>query len=211
MKVKVCGMRDPENILEILKEGPDFIGFIFYDESKRFVNDQTLDYLRATKIETKKVGVFVNHDVQDLESIVNNYDLDFVQLHGNESPEYLRSIQGFDASIIKAFNVDESFDWNTLNAYDDLVEFFLFDTACSTYGGSGKKFNWDLIENYKLNTPFFLSGGISIEDVGQLKSLTAFKPHALDINSRFEIEPGIKDTTLVSEFLNKIRNAELSS
>ena len=204
-------MREPRNIKEILSSNPDFIGFIFYKDSKRLVNAETLDYLENQKISAKKVGVFVNHNIVEVISLVYKYNLDLVQLHGTEPIAYVQELCHSDISIIKAFSIDKEFNWDSLSPYLDKVDYFLFDTACSTYGGSGIKFDWGILEEYKHDKPFFLSGGISIKDTDELKALNIPTLHAVDINSQFETEPGLKNHELVSSFLNNIRDDKLPS
>ncbi len=211
MKVKVCGMKEPDNIKEILTISPDYIGFIFYEKSKRFVNEKTLSFIKKTKIDCKKVGVFVNEKMDVLKSIVEKYSLDFVQLHGTESPQYVSEINQSDISVIKAFNIDELFQWDSLYAYANDTKYFLFDTASSTHGGSGKKFDWSLLKNYNYKKPYILSGGISIDDTEKLKAINSHYLHAVDINSRFEENPGLKNTELVSKFLKELRDEKLPS
>lgn len=205
MKVKVCGMREPDNIQDILSGGPDYIGFIFYDKSKRYVSEQTLSYLQEAETTAKKVGVFVNEDLATLIKLAKKYNLDFVQLHGNESPDYVGQVAQADISIIKAFNIHEEFDWSNLEKYLPDVAYFLFDTASAQHGGSGKKFDWTLLEKYTLDKPFFLSGGISLADAHSCTTLNHPSLETLDINSRFETKPGYKDKEQVLQFLKTVR------
>ena len=197
-------MQRPDNISHIESAKPDYFGFIFYPKSKRVVNDQTLSYLRKKKRETKRVGVFVNHDIEDIKSAIIDYGLDAVQLHGDESPSITLAIKTIGITVIKAFQINAQFDWVRLEEYYDSADYFLFDTATSSYGGSGKKFNWTLLEEYALDKPFFLSGGISPDDSQVISELNLPHLYAIDLNSQFEIEPGLKDYNTISQFINKV-------
>ncbi len=205
MKIKVCGMKHSDNIKEIQNCLPDFIGFIFYEKSPRYINSSIKSFIVSSNKKTKRVGVFVNSAIEKVLDIVSKYELDFVQLHGNESVEYVKQLST-KIKVIKAFRVYESFNWDTVGDYTPYVNYFLFDTATKNYGGGGKKFNWDLLKKYKSNTPFFLSGGITINDVSIIKELNVPQLYAIDINSKFETEPGVKEAKLVKEMIKKIRN-----
>ncbi len=210
MKIKVCGMRDPENLQGLLALKPDFVGFIFYNKSKRFV-----DFFPQVTIpkEIKKVGVFVNETIEEVLKIVEKYQLDAVQLHGEETPEYCKELKIWHLErcqkaeplqIFKAFSVDDNFDFSETNAYQEVCEYLLFDTKGKDYGGNGIKFNWEVLQKYQGKTPFLLSGGISKNDVFAIKN---FKHHAfagIDINSGFEIEPALKNINEIKEFKNNL-------
>jgi phosphoribosylanthranilate isomerase len=212
LKLKVCGMRDSANIQELAELGPDYMGFIFYDKSKRFIgeilNSETLKNLPKR---IKKVGVFVDHDISQLEEIVLKYELDAVQLHGIESPQYCEQLKGFNIDIIKAFSIDENFDFSILNSYVGKVDFFLFDTKGQQHGGNGITFDWELLNNYILNIPYFLAGGIDLDQIEEIKKLTNQNLYSLDINSKFEIEPALKNISKIKQFkaqidiLNKVQ------
>lgn len=187
MKWKICGMREPLNINEVLTLQPDYMGFIFYPKSKRFVETNPLygvDFGR-----TQKVGVFVNETKQRIMQLVTDFELDLVQLHGNETPEFAEEIYAEGIPYIKAFGVDERFNFDLLKGYSN-AKFFVLDTASSNYGGSGKQFDWHLLEHYPSEIPFFLSGGIGLDDVQHLPSHPQLV--GIDINSRFEIAPAQK-------------------
>ena len=198
-------MREPDNIQDILSGGPDYIGFIFYDKSKRYVSEQTLSYLQEAETTAKKVGVFVNENLESLIKLARKYKLDYVQLHGSESTDYVHQVAQANISIIKAFNINEDFDWSSLDNYMKDVDYFLFDTASAQHGGSGKKFDWTLLEKYTLDKPFFLSGGISLADAHSCTTLNHPSLETLDINSRFETKPGYKDKEQVLQFLKTVR------
>lgn len=205
MKVKVCGMRVPENIQEIAAMQPDYFGFIFFQGSKRYaaehINEQAISALPKS---IKKVGVFVNEEGEKIKRLASIYNFDLVQLHGNETPSLCKELRSAGLKVIKAFSVDESFDFSTLLPYEDNCDFFLFDTKGKNYGGNGVTFNWELLQNYTLNTPYFLSGGLSPENIHGLKNIP-HKPFAIDVNSGFELEPGLKDVQAVKELL-QLRN-----
>lgn len=210
MKWKVCGLKDPDNIALVL-EGvqPDYIGLIFYPHSPRFVGNLSPKCLPNFPEQTKKVGVFVNQSVEEIYRLAQEYGLDLLQLHGKESPKFCDTIRNkVRLPIIKAFSVGSEFDFSWLQEYE--VDFFLFDAAGKNYGGNGISFDWQVLQYYYLSQPFFLSGGIGLEQVPLLSSLHFPSLHAIDVNSRFEISPGFKDPLLLKKFsheLEKIRTA----
>lgn len=209
MKIKVCGMRDPENLSGLIALKPDFVGFIFYNKSKR--NVEEFPQIKFPK-NVKKVGVFVNENVQEVLKKVKAFELDCVQLHGNETPEYISQIRTtelfskpYKIEIIKAFSVDENFDFKKIKAFENICDFFLFDTKGENYGGNGIKFNWEILQKYKGNTPFLLSGGISKQDAEEIKSIHHKSFEGVDVNSGFEIEPGMKNINDIKEFKYKLK------
>ncbi|MFT3992676.1 MAG: phosphoribosylanthranilate isomerase [Dysgonomonas sp.] len=205
MRVKVCGMREPQNIKELGNLPIDFMGMIFYSKSPRFVADLSLNDLNSSiSGAVERVGVFVNADMNYIMEKVNTYNLDVVQLHGNESPEFCRELNE-TLPIIKAFSVYDAIDFEQTKAYEGLWGYFLFDTKTPQHGGSGQKFDWKLLDNYKGNTPFYLSGGISIDDVDSIKNIRHPQFVGVDLNSRFEIEPGLKDIKLLEKFIKELR------
>jgi phosphoribosylanthranilate isomerase len=201
MQIKVCGMRDKENISGLMTLKPDYIGFIFYDKSKRFVADFPQIEIPSS---VKKVGVFVNETFDEIIEIVKKYKLDFVQLHGDETPDYCEKLALQNIKIIKAFSVDENFDFSAIKPFKKHVSLFLFDTKGKNYGGNGIKFNWDLLQNYKGKTPFLLSGGITKNDAEEIKKMKHPAFLGIDINSGFEIEPGLKNIKEIKEFKNRL-------
>jgi len=184
MKLKICGMKYADNIREVAKLSPDFMGFIFYEKSKRFVGKDFI--IPEISSEIKRVGVFVNDSLENISEKVKKHKLDFVQLHGVESADFCKAISA-KIKVIKAFGVDEQFDFSILKQYEPFFEYFLFDTKTELYGGSGQSFDKNILSNYKLSKPYFLSGGIDSANVG------ALNPFAIDVNSKFETEPGLKD------------------
>ena len=201
MQIKVCGMRDKENISGLMTLKPDYIGFIFYDKSKRFVADFPQIEIPSS---VKKVGVFVNETIDEIIEIVKKYKLDFVQLHGDETPDYCEKLALQNIKIIKAFSVDGNFDFSAIKPFEKHVALFLFDTKGKNYGGNGVKFNWDLLQNYKGKTPFLLSGGITKNDAEEINKIKHPAFFGIDINSGFELEPGLKNINEIKEFKNKL-------
>jgi len=206
LKIKVCGMREPVNIAEVVATQPDFLGFIFYPKSKRFVGFQSLpEVLAVVPGSIKKVGVFVNQAPEKVLEISARWELDALQLHGEESPEFCEKMQRKGMVVIKAFSVDESFDFIALKAYRESCDYFLFDTKGQLPGGTGQKFNWHLLNKYQLDHPFFLSGGIGPDDLNALKEFSHPLLCGIDINSGFEISPALKDIEKIRQFISKIR------
>lgn len=196
MIIKVCGMRSAENIREVEALGIDMMGFIFWPKSSRYVSKRPA-YLPQ---KCKRVGVFVNEDIENIMKIADDYALDFIQLHGHESIEEVKKLK--DRKIIKAFNIATKEDLDATTPYANLVDFFLFDTKGPSVGGNGEKFDWSILNAYNGDTPFLLSGGIGPEDAERIKSFNHPKCIGIDLNSRFEIEPGIKDIVKLKTFLN---------
>ena len=212
MKIKVCGMRDAANIQALAGLEPDYMGLIFYAPSKRFVDATNFTLPETLSTQLKVTGVFVNETQDNILQKVRQFPLEAIQLHGDETPDYCRALrlalndEGAGIELIKAFGMNEDFDFGILNDYRDEVDFFLFDTKTPEHGGSGLKFNWRLLEEYTLDKPYFLSGGLTIEDLERVKELEFPNLYAVDINSKFETEPGIKDIGQVKRAINFIRN-----
>ena len=202
-------MRDPGNIQEIVLAMPDFIGFIFYPKSKRFVGAEfSAEVLKIVPEPVKKVGVFVDEPSNKVIVTCQQLGLEVTQLHGSESPEYCRQVQQSGLTVFKAFSVDDQFDFEKLNVYSGVCDYFLFDTKGNVPGGTGQKFNWQLLQNYRGDVPFFLSGGIGPEDVKAIRHFGHPRWCGLDINSGFEIEPALKDAAKVQKFIKEIRNIQ---
>ena len=191
MKIKICGLKFESNILGLSKLKPDYMGFIFWEKSKRLVIDSTPN-LSQTKI--KKTGVFVNADFDKIKDKVRVHELEAIQLHGLESPEFCEKIKNLGVEIIKAFSIDENFNFNILEKYDLCSDYFLFDTKGKSPGGNGISFDWEILRNYKHEKKFFLSGGIGIESLNAIKKIKnlSLPLFCVDINSRFELNPGKK-------------------
>lgn len=194
LNIKVCGMIHTKNIQELANLKLDFIGFIFYKKSKRYSGDELdSEILNNLPKTIKKVGVFVNETEQNILQIAKKYNLDYLQLHGEETPEFCRNLQEKGLKIIKAFSVDESFDFDTTNSYNFVADFFLFDTKTIEKGGSGQTFDWQILKKYIGNTPFLLAGGIDEYNFEKAKDIKHPMLFGLDLNSKFEIEHGLKD------------------
>ena len=205
-KIKVCGMKYPDNIREIVKLKPDYIGFIFYEKSPRYVGKEIdPEILDSVPSSIKKVGVFVNASEREMKNSITRNSLDVVQLHGNESPEMCQIIRMAGVEVVKAFPVDEDFDFHSIQRYRESCNAYLFDTKTPGYGGSGKQFNWELLDEHNFTKPVFLSGGIGLEDAERIVALNNKDIKVVDINSRFESEPGVKDIDKVQKFIDIIR------
>lgn len=204
LKIKVCGMRNRINIASLLALPVDFIGFIFYKNSKRVIDPADQEYIAGISA-VEKIGVFVNADMETITEAIRDYRLTGIQLHGQETASFCAALKkATSVKLIKAFGVDENFDTALLTDYEYIVDFFLFDTKTPEHGGSGKKFNWQLLNRYRGNTPYFLSGGLDKDNILQAAQNNDPRLYGLDLNSKFEIEPGMKDIDLLTKTLNKI-------
>ena len=205
MKIKICGLKFESNILGLSKLEPDYMGFIFWEKSKRLVIGSTPN-LSQTKI--KKTGVFVNADFEKIKNKVHVHKLKAIQLHGLESPEFCEKIKNLGVEIIKAFSIDENFNFNVLEKYELCSDYFLFDAKGKSPGGNGISFDWEILRNYKYEKKFFLSGGISIESINAIKKIKklSLPLFCVDINSRFELNPGEKNIELIKSFKNRLEN-----
>ena len=201
VKLKICGMKYPENIQEISTLHPDYLGFIFWKKSTRYMD---LDLIPEIPKSIKKIGVFVNTSIQEIISKVNKYQLYGVQLHGNESVSFCTKIKLLNVKIIKAFSIDTNFDFSVLEEFLPMVDYFLFDTKGKLPGGNGVTFDWNLLEKYPLEKPFFLSGGIGINEWDAIKAFqktkVAKKCIAIDVNSQFETKHGLKNKIELEKF-----------
>jgi phosphoribosylanthranilate isomerase len=205
MKIKVCGITSFQQLEALDNLGADFAGFIFYKASKRFVGEKLADDKAGIKkLRIQKVGVFVNEEIETIEEAVSEYGLQYVQLHGDESPLFCKEVEAF-VPVIKAIRVgpgrnpaDES------DAFKDACSYFLFDTDSKGYGGTGVQFNWSELNPIRIRQPFFLSGGIGPDEVSALKSFNHPQLFAVDVNSRFETGPGVKDLDKVNEFIKEM-------
>ena len=204
--IKVCGMREPDNIREILTLDPDFLGLIFYPKSSRYVTYPTLINNIRFGQNTKKTGVFVNATEDEIMQKVKLYELQAVQLHGEESVVLCRSLRNKGVLVLKAFQIYAAEDFEDTLLYNDQVDYFLFDTKTASYGGSGSKFDWSLLDAYHGNTPFFLSGGIGPDDVQAIQKINHPLFRVVDLNSRFEIAPAIKSYKLLQQFIKQLNS-----
>ena len=200
MKLKVCGMKFSENIAEIESLKPDFMGFIFYKKSKRFFNESKL--ILNDKI--NRVGVFVNQEINEVIYNIKKYKLDYVQLHGEEDVRYCLSIKSI-CKVIKVFKIDDTFNFDKVKKFENVSDYYLFDTKTNLHGGSGKKFNWEILKNYNSKKYFFLSGGISENDIEEIKKIRKIYPIiGIDINSKFELPNLKKDRAKIKSLIDKI-------
>lgn len=206
MRLKVCGMREAENIRQLLALQPDFMGFIFYEKSSRFVGEELdEELLKSFPHTTRKVGVFVNATASYILENYKKYNLDYVQLHGEELPDFCRNLKLKGVNIIKAFSVDENFYFGKLQNYKPYCDFFLFDTKGQERGGNGTTFDWRILNKYDNEKPFFLAGGIDLENAHKALEIQNLKVYALDVNSKFEISPALKDIQKLDELIKIIK------
>ena len=214
MKLKVCGMK--YNPIDVAQLGPDYLGFIFWEPSARYFDQPMPSFPKGLE----KVGVFVDAPIEVIVLHIYEYELELIQLHGSEDPAYCLQLwdilKGSNQSlaatkIIKAFAIDEQFNFNVLQAYEKVCDYYLFDTKGKLPGGTGKKFDWNILKEYNSTKPFFLSGGIGLSEVDSLenflKTPQAKLCQAIDVNSKFEMEPGLKnieDLKILKEELKRI-------
>jgi phosphoribosylanthranilate isomerase len=205
IKLKVCGMRDAGNIREIGAIGPDYMGFIFYPKSPRFVGAHFS--LPELKKDTEPVGVFVNESVENIKAGLSRIGSRIAQLHGHEPADDCRRLRDAGITVIKAFAVGSEFVPGVLKEHSSAVDYFLFDTKGKLFGGNAVKFDWKLLDRYDGDIPFFLSGGIGVTDIGALDDVDHAKLYAVDVNSGVEISPGLKDPSRVrmaKELIDKL-------
>ena len=203
--IKVCGMRDKENIAQLVELPVDYIGFIFHPQSPRYVGEvidkSILDIIPKKII---KVGVFVNRPIKEVSRIAKENNLQCIQLHGSEIPDYCNVLKEEGFTVIKAFKAEPELLTCQTSNYRFAADYLLFDTPTASFGGSGHKFDWQMLLQQKLYLPFFLSGGISLEDISNLNNLEIPGLFALDINSRFETSPGMKDIGKIKQFIEAL-------
>ncbi len=208
MKIKICGMKFSDNIKQVAALQPDYLGFIFHQRSKRNFDGDIPEI--SDKI--KKIGVFVDESMEFILEKVKKYNLKAVQLHGNESPQLCKQLkEEKDLKVIKVFSVGETFNFDVLKPYEVVSDYFLFDTKGKEKGGNGITFNWELLnKGYTSKKPFFLSGGIGLEELNSINEFFKTKASrycfALDLNSKFEVEPGLKDIKKLKQFINQLNN-----
>lgn len=204
MIVKVCGMREAENIRAVEALGVDWMGFIFWEHSSRCVSQRPA-YLPE---KAKRVGVFVDAPLDVVCQHVEAFGLDVVQLHGSESPAFLHDLRkalAGDVLIVKAFSIATRDDLLQTSLYEGLADYFLFDTKAQLVGGNGRKFDWSVLAHYDGSTPFLLSGGIGPDDASRLSAFSHPRLAGIDLNSRFEISPALKNVELLKQFLYDIQ------
>lgn len=205
IQIKVCGLNDSQNIKALKALQLDYMGFIFWKPSKRFCAINTLE---LTSDKTKKVGVFVNEDIVVIKQKIESFGLDAIQLHGDETADFCAKLKAENITIIKSLSIDDAFDFNALNDFEKVVDYFLFDTKGKLPGGNGYAFDWQILNQYALKTPYFLSGGLALPHALAikefLKTSAGQKCVALDLNSQFETQPGIKNVELIKQFKDVI-------
>ena len=202
MKLKVCGMREKNNIISLADLKPNYIGFIFWISSARYVDQPT----PSLPEDIKKTGVFVDATIEFIKSTVQNHQLKAVQLHGEETPDYCSMIQEFGVEVIKSFSIKDQFDYNKIGTYEDYCDYYLFDTKGKLPGGNGYVFDWTLLNAYPSEKPFFLSGGIGPNELIKIKNLinTSLPLYSIDVNSKFEYSPGLKNIDLIRQFKKQL-------
>lgn len=210
MKIKICGIQNPENMRQIAEMHPDYMGFIFYPPSPRyalpFLNEEDFNNIPKT---IKKIGVFVNENPETILEFVEKFNLDGVQFHGDESPDDIYRFRNIGLILLKAFGINDDFDFNKLNEYEHSVDYFLFDTKTPQYGGSGQKFNWDILKNYSSSKPFLLSGGVGLDELEDVLNIRDLPIYGVDLNSKLEVSPGLKDIEKVKQAIKIIRHGKI--
>ncbi len=203
MIIKVCGMREAQNIAEVAELGISMMGFILFDRSARYVTEK----VTSTPKNIKRVGVFVNASNEYIAEMVTQHSLDVVQLHGGESPELCRDIRAsLGVSVIKAISIASKNDISFTDSYLNCVDYLLFDTKCDGFGGSGKRFDWSILDTYCGDTPFLLSGGIDADSADEISHLNHKSFAGVDLNSRFEVSPALKDIEKLRVFIEKLKS-----
>jgi len=205
VRIKICGMKHPDNILEVGSLLPDYMGFIFWEKSARYFNG----VIPRLPKSIKKVGVFVNATLEEILAKIEKHDLQAVQLHGHESVEFCEKLKKNTPKtieVIKVFSILDTFDFSELKPFESVCDYFLFDTKGKLPGGNGSTFDWKVLENYPSTKPFFLSGGIGIEELKAVKEVTKtnFSIYAIDVNSKFETEPGLKNIQLCTDAIYRV-------
>jgi phosphoribosylanthranilate isomerase len=202
-KLKICGMRDQQNIIDIGARDPDYMGFIFYKKSPRYVGDR---FVIPAELSTgiTKVGVFVNEGTEEMLRHALRLSLGALQLHGAETPDQCDKIRDKGYQVIKVFSVDSNFDFDAVARYRQVVDYFMFDTRGTHFGGNAMAFDWSILRKYDQRTPFFLSGGLSPDNVEGIQVLKGMNLHALDVNSGVEQSPGLKSLDKLTAFLKAL-------
>jgi phosphoribosylanthranilate isomerase len=205
IRLKVCGMRDEENLQQLIQVGPDYIGFIFYSKSKRYVGeDDAVSFIKPLPVQ--KVGVFVNEENSEVLRRAKALDLQIIQLHGDESPDQADELKSHGLKVIKVFSVSDTLPVNELARFKKSADYFLLDTKTEGYGGSGVRFDWSVLREYDNEVPLFLSGGIGEEHLPEIAELSrSLNIHAIDVNSRFEVSPALKNIDSISLFAQKLK------
>ncbi|WP_281613284.1 phosphoribosylanthranilate isomerase [Flammeovirga sp. SubArs3] len=209
---KVCGMRDQKNIYDVLTLAPDYMGFIIYPPSSRFIEKQDVSFLEEKwpdTVKTKRVGVFVNEDESTILAYAKKYHFDVIQLHGTEPPSLCESLKTKGFEVFKVFGIKDEFNFEALKPYEAYVDYFLFDTKSPQHGGTGETFDWGVLEQYSSTKPFLLSGGLSLENIKNIRKLDHLPCKGIDVNSKFETSPAFKDIEQLkslAEWVKSINN-----
>jgi len=206
-------MRDSGNIIDLAQLKPDYLGLIFYSHSKRFAENLDKGILNSLPDSIKLTGVFVNETIDGVLKKIVEYDLNAVQLHGSESETFCQQLRDLlsikmplrKVEVIKAFGISPDFDFNQLERFSDAVDYFLFDTKTTEHGGSGIVFDWKVLDKYSGKKPYFLSGGLSPENISEISNFELEKPYGIDLNSKFELMPGVKDINSLKSAFELIR------
>lgn len=204
MIIKICGMKVPENIKQVAALRPDLMGFIFYPKSPRYAEPLDAETMTALPESIRKIGVFVNEDLERILTLTYKYKLDGVQLHGTENAAICRELKEAGLLVLKAFPIADAYNFKVTGAYEGVCDYFLFDTKTATYGGSGQKFDWGILNEYKGETAFLLSGGIGADDADAILKINHPKMAGIDLNSKFEISAGLKNVELLKSFLTEL-------
>jgi phosphoribosylanthranilate isomerase len=203
LRIKVCGMKFAQNKEAVEKLDVNFLGYIFYADSKRYVGEQPEPGLFSSK--KPGVGVFVDENAFEIMGLAKNLGFEYVQLHGKENPKTCQLLKNQNLKIIKAFKVDEKFKFSDTKPFEKVADYFLFDTKTKLPGGSGQKFDWEILNKYEGHTPFFLSGGITVDDAKSIKEINHPKLTGVDLNSGFEDEPGRKNIEKLEQFITELK------
>jgi len=198
-------MKQPSNIAEVAALQPDLMGFIFYPKSPRYAEPLDIDRLSALPKSIRKIGVFVNETLENILTTVYKYQLDGVQLHGTENVTDCKALRDAGLLVIKAFSIADATNFKVTPTYEGACDYFLFDTKTEAYGGSGRKFDWSVLEAYRGKTPFLLSGGIAADDAEAVQAIEHPQFAGIDLNSKFETSSGLKNVELLNDFLKEIR------
>jgi phosphoribosylanthranilate isomerase len=211
LKIKICGMVERRNIMDVAALKPDLIGFIFYPLSSRYAGDMDPEIIKELPADILKTGVFVNAKFDLITTTADKYSLDMIQLHGEENPDLCLRLKQYGLKVIKTFSIRDNFNFRSCSEYITGTDYFLFDTPGEVHGGTGVKFNWKELENYKLQHPFILSGGISSSDADNIAAINNPWFYGIDLNSRFEIKPGLKDTKILKKLISELRQEKTKS
>lgn len=206
LKIKICGMKQPENIRATAAIHPDYMGFIFYPKSPRFVGNLDPTIVKQLPNTICKVGVFVNESIENMLKMAFKYHLNAIQLHGEELPATCETLRKEGLEVIKAFNIATTTDLQHADLYQTGCDYLLFDAKTPFFGGSGKKYSWEILQSYTGRVPFFLSGGIGLDDIARIQKFHHPLWYGVDVNSRFETSPGEKNVKELNDFINQLKH-----